>query len=48
MSDNLVKCITQHKPVDVIEKILSTLDRVPEFSKDLEDDIKSLCMMIQE
>jgi hypothetical protein len=48
MSDNLVKCITQHKPVDVIEKILSTLDRVPEFSKELEDDIKSLCMMIQE
>ncbi len=46
MPNVLVQCVTQHKPIDVAEKILITLDSRPAFEDEMKQDIDALCSMI--
>jgi hypothetical protein len=43
MEQNLVKCIQQHKPLDVEEKLLDISVNHPEVFDQLKDDILQLC-----
>jgi hypothetical protein len=43
MEQNLVKCIQQHKPVDVEEKLLEISYNVPEIFDQIREEITQLC-----
>jgi hypothetical protein len=47
MIDDLVKCINQHKSIDVVEKILLTLNNRPAFETEIKNEIDSLCKLIE-
>jgi hypothetical protein len=47
MPDALEKCIRQHKPIDVVEKILITLNGRPTFQDELQSEINELCKAIE-